>query len=135
MNFDIEECSNIDNISEDEEYEYYRELLEFIKRNKKEIDTIKILTCFSNIMNAYYTGFHSQQNPYKYFIESWILSHWNPYSIEETEYVTEITIRLELENLYLKFKNLLREDLLSKNIQEELSDTIVEAEREGYFNF
>jgi len=133
MRLDFEKCKLIENISEEEEFALYGRLLQYIK-NHDDVNTLKILECISSIMNAYYTGFYTKPNPYKYIIEQWIMQHWDISSIEITEYVTEIAIRLELENLYEKIKDTVKNRYLPSTVIKELKDTIQEADNGEYFS-
>jgi hypothetical protein len=77
-------------------------------------------------MNAYETVYHSKLNPHHAVMEEWLINNWDIDSIEMTEYITEITVRLGFKKLYKRIKDLSRNNNLTQEVLLELQDTVLE---------
>jgi hypothetical protein len=119
----------LSNITEEEAYEYFEEVVNLV--NKNEIDAIQILECIENIISSYSTGYYSSPIPFSEEIEKWLLAIWDITSLEMTEYITFIALNLELKNICIKIKEYAQDSSLPKEILKELNDSLAEIDDLG----
>jgi len=129
MQFTLDECRKLSNITEEDAYRYFIKITKII--NEKDINISEVLDCIINIISSYSTGYYAFPIPELEKIENWILQIWDPFSLETTEQIIFIALNLQLKKICNKIREYYQDKSLSQEVLQKLQDSIEEINHIG----